>query len=443
MTLRLILVRHGLSTFNKDFRIQGRNNLSTLSREGRLQAIQTGKFLSEITIDSAYSSPLTRAAETANNILEQRKQKIQPIFTDDLLEIDLELWSGLTKDEVKSKFPVDYQTWKKEPKDLLLRRANGIEYSPVKEIMSQAEVFIKKLIKAHSSEKDQNILIIGHNAILKSIILNLIGDPLLGIRRLQIDNASISIINIKPNHTNPYEVQLESLNNTTHLNQLSPLKKGNSRLILIRHGETNWNLEGRFQGQIDIPLNKNGKKQALAARSFLKNIQINKAFSSSMSRPIETAQIILKDHQNIELELKENLVEIGHGLWEGKLESEIKKEWSDLLDQWQNSPETVQMPEGETIQQVSSRSIKCWESICKSLKPEETGLVVAHDAVNKTILCHLLGLNESKIWAIKQSNGGVTIVDIPKDLNQPAVVVSLNITSHLGGVIDKTATGAL
>ena len=101
------------------------------------------------------------------------------------------------------------------------------------------------------------------------------------------------------------------------------------------------------------------------------------------------------------------------------------------------------MPEGENIQDVWTRSIECWEQIAKSLETNQTGLVVAHDAVNKTILCHLLGLNTSDIWKIKQGNGAISIVDIPEDSTLPDVVSCLNITSHLGSVIDKTAQGAL
>ena len=214
-------------------------------------------------------------------------------------------------------------------------------------------------------------------------------------------------------------------------------------MILVRHGETDWNKAGRFQGQIDIPLNDNGRGQAAAARDFLSNVTINRAWSSTMSRPTETAEIILQAHANVPLSQTEGLVEIGHGLWEGKLESEIRDGWSELLDTWKHSPETVQMPEGETIQDVWARSVKSWGDIAASLKPEETALVVAHDAVNKTILCDLLGLTPADIWAVKQGNGGVTVVDIALDSSQPAVVTCLNLTSHFGSVIDRTAAGAL
>ena len=101
------------------------------------------------------------------------------------------------------------------------------------------------------------------------------------------------------------------------------------------------------------------------------------------------------------------------------------------------------MPEGENITEVSTRSISGWIEICNDLKNGETALVVAHDAVNKTILCHLLGLTPSEIWMIKQGNGGITVIDLSEKEGQPDQIACLNITSHLGGIIDSTAAGAL
>jgi len=268
-------------------------------------------------------------------------------------------------------------------------------------------------------------------------------EPSKGFRRLKLDNTSISICNINFNDWNDRQVQIQCLNNIAHLHPTIPKKSSKRRIILVRHGETDWNKQGRFQGQIDIPLNKNGKSQAKAASEFLKTNILQKAFSSSLSRPKETAQIILNEHPGIEISLKDNLKEISHGKWEGKLESEIEADWPDLLKTWKIFPDKVQMPDGETIKEVSTRSITGWIEICKTLKNDETALVVAHDAVNKTILCHLLGLTPSEIWMIKQGNGGITVIDLSEKEGQPDQITCLNITSHLGGVIDSTAAGAL
>ena len=440
--LRLLLVRHGLSSFNVERRIQGRDDLSTLTASGQEQARRLGQALFDVPIQAVYSSPLKRAASTAVGILESREDGLEPTFDDGLLEIDLEPWSGLTAAERSERFPDEFATWKQKPEALELIRKDGSRYRPYEELMKQARRFLDELVRRHPVNSDDTVMLVGHNAILRCLIVTLLGDPKQGFRRLRLDNASLSIFNLSP-RDNGYQLQIECLNSTAHIAPPLPAKGEGSRLILVRHGETNWNREGRFQGQIDIPLNSNGHAQAEAARGFLQDVSLQKAFSSSMSRPRETAEGILKSHPGISITLTDGLMEIGHGLWEGKLESEISADWGDLLEEWKRSPETVQMPEGETIQDVWNRSVESWNAIASSLDRKETALVVAHDAVNKTILCNLLGLNPADIWAVKQGNGGVTVVDMPSEPGQPAVVACLNLTSHLGGVLDRTAAGAL
>ena len=442
MTLRILLVRHGLSSFNKERRIQGRDDLSNLSEEGHDQARRLGASLAEVSFDAIYSSRLQRAASTTASLLEGRGGSAPaPLFDDGLLEVDLEPWSGMSIDELTERHPVDFATWKRQPLELELQRRDGSSYRPLVELMDQARTFVNGLIKRHPVDQDGTVLVVAHNAILRCLMLTLLGEPEQGFRRLRVDNTSLSIFNLRPGVDQP-QVQIECLNSTTHLQPLPDRGKG-ARLILVRHGETDWNKAGRFQGQIDIPLNDHGRSQAAAARDFLKDVSIDRAWSSTLSRPTETAEIILEAHSGVPLTQIDGLVEIGHGLWEGKLESEIREGWSELLDTWKRSPETVQMPEGETIQDVWARSVTSWQEIAKGLKPEETALVVAHDAVNKTILCDLLGLTPADIWAVKQGNGGVTVVDITPDPSQPAVVTCLNLTSHFGSVIDRTAAGAL
>ena len=442
MPLRLLLVRHGLSSFNKERRIQGRDDLSNLSEEGHEQARALGRSLQDVSIQAVYSSPLQRAAATTASLLEtQGGQAPDPVFDDGLLEVDLEPWSGQTIDELMQGSTEAYKIWKQRPMELELQRRDGSSYKPLPELMEQARGFISTLLERHPATGNDTVLVVAHNAILRCLMLVLLGEPDHGFRRLRVDNTSLSVFNIRPGDNGP-QVQIECLNSTTHLQPL-PEKGKNARLILVRHGETDWNKAGRFQGQIDIPLNENGRRQAAAARDFLKDIPIDRAWSSTLSRPTETAQIILEAHPDVPLTQIDGLVEIGHGVWEGKLESEIREDWSELLDTWKLAPETVQMPEGETIQDVWARSVRSWGEIADELKPEETVLVVAHDAVNKTILCDLLGLTPADIWAVKQGNGGVTVVDIAADPGQPAVVTCLNLTSHFGSVIDRTAAGAL
>tara|TARA_Y100001970_G_scaffold200773_1_gene244265 strand:- start:34771 stop:36096 length:1326 start_codon:yes stop_codon:yes gene_type:complete len=441
MVLRLVFVRHGLSSFNQKGIVQGRSNDSYLTKEGYEQAESAGKILKSLNFDAIYSSPLIRAAETAITIEKCFKSNHEIKLDDNLLEVNLEKWSGLTIEEIKGKYPNDYQSWQNNPEKLILKTKDNNYYEPIKDLFVQAKRFTDSLFLNHEGKEETNILIIAHNAILRCLILSLINRPEKGFRKIKLDNASISIINVL-RVKDPIKTQIECLNQTSHLRKNIPSKIGKSRIILVRHGETDWNKEGRFQGQIDIPLNENGKSQAKQAADYLKGISFNKGYSSSMLRPLQTAKIIL-DNNDLNIKKIDKLVEISHGLWEGKLENEIKDTWPKLLDDWHQKPEDVMMPQGESIREVAKRSISAWENICEMQEDDDITLLVAHDAVNKTLICHILGLDLSNIWMIKQGNGGITVIDIFNDINKDNVISSLNITSHLGGILDPTAKGAL
>ncbi|MEB3297665.1 MAG: histidine phosphatase family protein [Cyanobacteriota bacterium] len=446
MSLRIVLVRHGLSSFNLEHRIQGRDDLSSLTPEGQSQARITGEALRDLSFAAAYTSPLRRARDTATELLQAHGHGSTAHPSEDLLEIDLAPWSGLLRRELKEHFPQQEQLWREAPETLVLQRPGGEPYNPLLELSEQAKRFCSQLLSAHAeglAARDQTVLVVAHNAILRCLLINLLELPLSAFRRLRVDNSSISVLNLDRKTCGGLAVQVESLNSTAHLGTPLPPRGRGPRLVLVRHGETDWNRQGRFQGQIDIPLNATGRNQAEAAGRFLAAVTIHRAYSSAMARPRQTAEVILASHPGVPLTTSVGLIEIGHGLWEGQLEQEISETWPELLADWKRAPETVQMPEGETIHTVWERSLKTWTTIATSLNSEETALVVAHDAVNKTIVCALLGLTPSRIWTIKQGNGGVTVIDYPNGGGAAPVVSAINLTTHLGGVLDYTAAGAL
>jgi probable phosphoglycerate mutase len=352
----------------------------------------------------------------------------------------------LKRQEVKERYPEEARIWQRAPQTLELVRADGSRFRPLVELMAQAGRFVQRLLAHHKpaleSEDIFSVLVVGHNAILRALVLQLLGLEASGFRRLRMDNAAVSVLNLSQEGGYPIAVQVESLNNSIHLGAGLPAAKG-PRLLLVRHGETDWNKEGRFQGQMDIPLNAQGKSQARAAREFLSSVAIQRAYTSRMARPRQTAEVILEPHPGVPLTSSSGLMEIAHGHWEGRLEGEIGSAWPELLANWKRAPHTVTMPDGESLQQVWERSVATWHKIVRGLTPEETALVVAHDAVNKTILCALLGLTPADIWMVKQGNGGVSVVDYPHGPTGSPVVSCLNLTSHLGGLLDRTAAGAL
>ena len=198
MTLRLLLVRHGLSSFNKERRIQGRDDLSNLSAEGHDQARRLGASLAEVSLDAIYSSRLQRAASTTASLLEGRGGSAPtPVFDDDLLEVDLEPWSGMSIDELTERHPADFSTWKRQPLELELERRDGSSYRPLVEPMDQARSFVDGLIQRHPVDQDGTVLVVAHNAILRCLMLTLLGEPERGFRRLRVDNTSLSIFNLQ------------------------------------------------------------------------------------------------------------------------------------------------------------------------------------------------------------------------------------------------------
>jgi phosphoserine phosphatase len=448
MTTRVILVRHGKSTYNQERRIQGRLDKSILTEAGRSAAILVGDTLSSITFDAAYSSPLQRAKETAEIIVSRLTNPPQLQPTDQLMEIDLPLWEGMLRQDAIDQFPEAYRCWQQQPDKFSMKlpsKDGEIEHFPVLALFANARHFWQELLSRH---KSGTILVVAHNGINRALIATASEISPAYYQSIQQSNCGISVINFATSPVSTDEkvaVQLESVNLTAHTGEIFPKPRdGHSgpRLLLVRHGETDWNRAGKFQGQIDVPLNDNGRAQSSRAAEFLKDVKLDFAISSSMLRPKETAEIILKYHTDLKLELRDELREISHGLWEGKFESEIEASYPGLLEEWKTSPENVQMPEGENLQQVWERAIAAWQDIVLSVSG--TGIVVAHDAINKAILCHLFGLEPEHFWKFKQGNGAVSVIDYPHGPEGLPVLQAMNVTTHLSaGVFDQTAAGAL
>ncbi|MBW4564808.1 MAG: histidine phosphatase family protein [Mojavia pulchra JT2-VF2] len=448
---RVIIVRHGQSSYNTERRIQGRTDASKLTEKGRNDASKLGKALGNILFQAIYTSPLQRAKHTAeiihSELMINAVQSAVPQVSNKLMEIHLPLWAEMLSADVQQKFAEDYRIWKETPDKLrmLLEDAQGTkEHFPVLALYEQARQFWQDTLPRHQGE---TLLIVGHNGINRALISTALGIPPSRYHSIQQSNCGITVLNFAGGLGEA--VQLESLNQTQYTGEILPsLRPGHQgvRLLLVRHGETEWNRQTRFQGQIDVPLNDNGRQQAQKAGEFLQDVAIDFAISSSMLRPKETAEIILQHHPSVKLELQDGLREISHGLWEGKLEAEIEQEFPGELERWRTAPAEVQMPEGENLQQVWERSVAAWESIVQAASESQlkTGLIVAHDATNKTLLCHILGLPPDNFWNFRQGNGAVSVIDYPSGPNGLPVLQAMNITTHLGGgVLDKTAAGAL
>jgi probable phosphoglycerate mutase len=199
------------------------------------------------------------------------------------------------------------------------------------------------------------------------------------------------------------------------------------RIILARHGETLWNAEGRYQGQEDIPLSPVGEAQAAALATRLRDVPITRAVASPLSRARRTAEIALDDRASM-LTTDAGLMEIAHGEWEGLLAAEIHARDPGRMRAWREAPHEVLMPGGESLQHVLERAWPSLERATAGLGATDTLLLVAHDAVNRVLLCRVLGLPLARLWSFRQAPTTINLLEGPGI--DALDVVRLNDCSH-------------
>lgn len=200
-----------------------------------------------------------------------------------------------------------------------------------------------------------------------------------------------------------------------------------TRFILVRHGETNWNREGRYQGQIDTPLSAFGLEQGRKVAAALKEVPIDICYASPLSRSYDTASMCAEAH-NLSIIKDERLLEINHGEWEGLLAAEVQERYPQLAAQWRQTVVGVQMPGGENMEDVRARSMAAFQEYAAKHEGQ-TVLVVAHDAVNKAVICDILDIGLSKFWQVKQDN---TCINVFEYQDGKWRLVLMNSTTHLG-----------
>ena len=149
-----------------------------------------------------------------------------------------------------------------------------------------------------------------------------------------------------------------------------------TRIVLIRHGETDWNVDGRYQGQADPPLNKKGWLQARQLAEQLQGAKIGVLYTSPLLRAKQTADIVAR-HLEIPLHVEPRLMEIHQGDWQTRLRAEIESLYPDLFRRWETEPWQVTPPKGEHLSQVQKRVDTAIEEILARHPGEKVG-VVAH-----------------------------------------------------------------
>ena len=182
------------------------------------------------------------------------------------------------------------------------------------------------------------------------------------------------------------------------------------RILLIRHGETDWNRNGRFQGRSDLPLNQRGKDQAHALALTLKDEPLTAIYSSPLTRALETARLIKDFHPSVPLFEEEGLVEMNLGEFEGMEARRWAVEYPDFIKTWRETPASVTMPGGESLQEVQTRAIRTLERITNHYPTESTLLLCSHNFVNRTLLCYALNVPLDRFREVQQETAALNVL---------------------------------
>jgi probable phosphoglycerate mutase len=207
-----------------------------------------------------------------------------------------------------------------------------------------------------------------------------------------------------------------------------PDSRGNMTvIILVRHGQTEWNRVERFRGHKDVPLNKTGLAQAEATgQRIFAQLTPTAVYSSPLSRAVKTAEAIAK-HFDIPVQPHPDLIDINYGEWHGLTPEEARQHWPQQVDNWYNNPEQALIPGGETLADLRSRAMQTVSELADR-HAGETIVLVGHTVINRIILLGVLGLGNERFWHIKQDTCAINIFQVEKG---DFVLVSLNDTCHL------------
>jgi broad specificity phosphatase PhoE len=198
-------------------------------------------------------------------------------------------------------------------------------------------------------------------------------------------------------------------------------------IILVRHGQTEWNRVERFRGRADVPLNETGLAQAEATGLRIHGEwQPAAVYSSPLSRAVRTAEAIAK-HFDLPVQIHPGLADIDYGEWQGLTPDEVRDRWPAALQAWYHQPDEAIVPGGETLAQLRSRGMSAVNEL-SARHAEQTIVLVGHTVINRIILLGILGLGNERFWHIKQDTCAINVFEVEKG---DFVLGSLNDTCHL------------
>ena len=202
-----------------------------------------------------------------------------------------------------------------------------------------------------------------------------------------------------------------------------------SRLLLVRHGITEFNSTRRYAGHRDIGLSVVGYQQVERLRDRLVDDKIDAVYSSDLRRALVTAEVISSGHK-VDIVTCPELREVNYGNVEGLTFEEMSRLYPEVAESFVNSSLGLEYPGGESLEELAKRVGKFPDKL-KGFIPSQTILIVSHRGPLRVLICRLLGMDLKHWRQISLANASLSIVET---YSQGAILSRLNDTAHLRGV---------
>lgn len=198
------------------------------------------------------------------------------------------------------------------------------------------------------------------------------------------------------------------------------------KIYIIRHGQTDWNLEGRTQGIKDSNLTQKGIMDARLLSKTFKKLDIHSVYSSTLNRARATSEIVAEE-LGLPIYYNNGLVELNYGFWEGLTIEEIRRRDPEELEKWFTTAHLAVIPNGEKLKIAQERIVAVFNKIVNDNK-EENILIVSHGTMIKLLLLHVLGMPLSGYNRLKQDNCAINTIGIR---NNQQILLQYNDICHL------------
>ncbi|XP_055829175.1 probable 2-carboxy-D-arabinitol-1-phosphatase isoform X2 [Solanum dulcamara] len=428
---RVVLVRHGQSTWNAEGRIQGSSDFSVLTSKGESQAETSRQMLIDDSFDICFSSPLRRSKRTAEIIWGVREEEI--ITDSDMREIDLYSFQGLLKYEGKAKYGEAFRQWQIDAPNFII---DG--HYPVRELWARAKSCWDKIL-VHESK---SVLVVAHNAVNQALVATALGLGTEYFRILLQSNCGVSVLDFTPQpEGGTPNICLNRLNQTPG----SPVAGGSSagrktskRIVLVCHGVSGTDLESSMPYTGNGPLNMLGNIQAQKIAELLLDLKVNTIVSGTKMASVETADTITKVQEAADClgaDCIPRCVETMQ-IPDLDVESILTQSKKDASGLQNVSSGWLNRLEDDVTTSLWDQSGKAWKhllyELSKGSDQDNVVIAVGHPALHIAMMGHCLNLTKEWLGSFHLNAGSISVIDFPDGPSGRGVIRCINYTAHLG-----------